>query len=76
MLRLCCGVCRLCFNTQPPEGGWHSVFIRQLQFNSFNTQPPEGGWLNDAVVKLTTNNSFNTQPPEGGWVLEAVNNLV
>ena len=35
----------LCFNTQPPEGGWGcggSVFGLA---GSFNTQPPEGGWF-------------------------------
>ena len=35
-----------CFNTQPPEGGWHQVaHIASGGIISFNTQPPEGGWL-------------------------------
>ena len=34
-----------CFNTQPPEGGWHQP-INQLGVKKcFNTQPPEGGWV-------------------------------
>ena len=36
---------QVCFNTQPPEGGWavrSSLIICNL---CFNTQPPEGGWL-------------------------------
>ena len=33
-----------CFNTQPPEGGWHSSFNNVAPFVCFNTQPPEGGW--------------------------------
>ena len=35
----------LCFNTQPPEGGWEfPACVRQV-ICSFNTQPPEGGWV-------------------------------
>ena len=34
----------LCFNTQPPEGGWrHDKAERKPKYR-FNTQPPEGGW--------------------------------
>ena len=39
-LRLFC----LCFNTQPPEGGWRSHDVAGLGHLGFNTQPPEGGW--------------------------------
>ena len=34
----------LCFNTQPPEGGWQTIRYRLLRPACFNTQPPEGGW--------------------------------
>ena len=34
----------VCFNTQPPEGGWLSLRGRLFLEYSFNTQPPEGGW--------------------------------
>ena len=56
----------ICFNSQPPEGGWslnlYSVGIVQR----FNSQPPEGGW---EAVLLAKNHfkRFNSQPPEGGW---------
>ena len=62
-----CMVSRLCFNTQPPEGGWRAPPNLPTHLLSFNTQPPEGGW----TVNLTGTarmNGFNTQPPEGGWV--------
>ena len=35
---------RACFNTQPPEGGWHASQLSRHDARSFNTQPPEGGW--------------------------------
>ena len=34
----------ICFNTQPPEGGWRMPSTAFSQFQCFNTQPPEGGW--------------------------------
>ena len=36
--------CSVCFNTQPPEGGWSHACIGLSGRKSFNTQPPEGGW--------------------------------
>ncbi len=42
------------FNTQPPEGGWHSCCRLRTNKASFNTQPPEGGWhtdLKEAEIK-------------------------
>ena len=32
------------FNTQPPEGGWLTLFLAIFHKSGFNTQPPEGGW--------------------------------
>ncbi len=68
------GACRvpdarlsLCFNTQPPEGGWSSVKCRLSRGFCFNTQPPEGGWIMTSCTQCVLN-GFNTQPPEGGWV--------
>ena len=56
----------MCFNTQPPEGGWRIHRPNQFFNTRFNTQPPEGGWF--WIVRiLISNYSFNTQPPEGGW---------
>ena len=34
----------LCFNTQPPEGGWKKPLNISVMSVCFNTQPPEGGW--------------------------------
>ena len=34
----------VCFNTQPPEGGWAPQTQPFLTLKGFNTQPPEGGW--------------------------------
>ena len=34
----------VCFNTQPPEGGWVQYGMDFPIMGSFNTQPPEGGW--------------------------------
>ena len=57
---------RVCFNTQPPEGGWKTVNRHSIQIRGFNTQPPEGGWPSMAIA-MGIRYSFNTQPPEGGW---------
>ena len=35
----------ICFNTQPPEGGWARAVERTAIKRGFNTQPPEGGWV-------------------------------
>ena len=35
----------LCFNTQPPNGGWRRCIARECIVGCFNTQPPKGGWF-------------------------------
>ncbi len=55
-----------CFNTQPPEGGWHTLKMVFAQVVCFNTQPPEGGWSSCRRLSCSVH-CFNTQPPEGGW---------
>ena len=40
---------KICFNTQPPEGGWELQRKSASATHSFNTQPPEGGWSDDAI---------------------------
>ena len=60
-------IMQLCFNSQPPEGGWSSHLIcLTIARNRFNSQPPEGGWF---CTPECANNvkRFNSQPPEGGW---------
>ena len=59
---------KLCFNTQPPEGGWPISAAIAPNPISFNTQPPEGGWKS-CSCRSAKHPRFNTQPPEGGWVL-------
>ncbi len=39
----------VCFNSQPPEGGWRTIRIQSGVNACFNSQPPEGGWLNRQV---------------------------
>ena len=34
----------VCFNSQPPEGGWVAAAANHLNTIGFNSQPPEGGW--------------------------------
>ena len=36
---------QICFNTQPPEGGWLDGLGWGSSTQCFNTQPPEGGWV-------------------------------
>ena len=56
-----------CFNTQPPEGGWHcgSDRIYFAPTVSTHSRPKAAGWPSAWLKRL--NNCFNTQPPEGGW---------
>ena len=42
----------ICFNTQPPEGGWQNPKSEGCGKNSFNTQPPEGGWGKSAEYNV------------------------
>ena len=62
------GRVRLCFNTQPPEGGW--VVDQQYiaaDYVSTHSRPKAAGcgWRRNFAPA----NRFNTQPPEGGWSL-------
>ena len=34
----------MCFNSQPPEGGWAFLHSYPQPLDRFNSQPPEGGW--------------------------------
>ena len=60
----------MCFNTQPPEGGWEGAGEKEDNTECFNTQPPEGGWCRDDCFDVGFK-CFNTQPPEGGWIFFA-----
>ena len=37
--------CAVCFNSQPPEGGWFCADLGGRPQPCFNSQPPEGGWV-------------------------------
>ena len=60
-------IMQLCFNSQPPEGGWGRGAQNPAQGNRFNSQPPEGGWSSHLICLTIARNRFNSQPPEGGW---------
>ena len=42
----------VCFNTQPPEGGWVAQVPKPARGRGFNTQPPEGGWATVTKVRI------------------------
>ena len=42
----------VCFNTQPPEGGWQYAADQLNSEDCFNTQPPEGGWVQIRTILL------------------------
>ena len=43
---------RICFNSQPPEGGWMAVPADAADVRRFNSQPPEGGWADAEELRL------------------------
>ena len=56
----------VCFNTQPPEGGWRlRKWRKQSNLVSTHSRPKAAGTF--TVWILGARASFNTQPPEGGW---------
>ena len=57
----------LCFNTQPPEGGWLGFRPSRCKKYCFNTQPPEGGWsriLGISTVSISV--STHSRPKAAG----------
>ena len=56
----------VCFNSQPPEGGWPASFTITNPPSDFNSQPREGGWKQSAIT-IAGRSNFNSQPREGGW---------
>ena len=54
----------LCFNTQPPEGGWPPISLAFFSTSvSTHSRPKAAVRYN---LQICINNRFNTQPPEGG----------
>ena len=57
----------ICFNTQPPEGGWRMPSTAFSQFQCFNTQPPEGGWCQMmAIILMFFKVSTHSRPKAAG----------
>ena len=55
------------FNTQPPEGGWHSSLLFSLVDNMFQHTAARRRLGDFIRSSIAFSRSFNTQPPEGGW---------
>ena len=59
----------LCFNTQPPEGGWQPQFpFSNSAAVSTHSRPKAAGKHHEHQYRPLA--SFNTQPPEGGWHIQ------
>ena len=56
----------MCFNTQPPEGGWDGFKRRRWQVIGFNTQPPEGGWALQIYANRRKGVSTHSRPKAAG----------
>ena len=59
-------IASVCFNTQPPEGGWNMLLLGFAQTFCFNTQPPEGGWQHSAVSAHIFGVSTHSRPKAAG----------
>ena len=70
--RLARGLCvfpnAICFNSQPPEGGWLRVVLvfEPPSIVSTRSRPKAAGF--SPKLKIIIRGSFNSQPPEGGWL--------
>ena len=56
------------FNTQPPKGGWLTVFLTHgvEVFVSTHSRLKAAG--PEESFRQISGTRFNTQPPKGGWV--------
>ena len=66
----------MCFNTQPPEGGWIRVKRNHVPTRNVSThsRPKAAGFLTSLQMGLSS--CFNTQPPEGGWLTQIARSVV
>ena len=62
----------VCFNTQPPEGGWSCYLRLTIQNQSFNTQPPEGGWNGKTYDKGKNQVSTHSRLKAAGYEVVTV----
>ena len=56
----------ICFNTQPPEGGWSRPTATETIRSCFNTQPPEGGWISYNYRFISFSVSTHSRPKAAG----------
>ena len=64
----------MCFNTQPPEGGWDHRLRLQYSLIGFNTQPPEGGWAEEEFKTTGSEVSTHSRPKAAGSVFTTTRN--
>ena len=57
----------VCFNTQPPEGGWTSGKVASLIVFKFQHTAARRRLATPCRTSRPRWLGFNTQPPEGGW---------
>ena len=61
---------KLCFNSQPPEGGWKNAYVTTGRTISFNSQPPEGCWgcsLGCAMLARLVSTHSRPKAAGKGW---------
>ena len=63
---ICAGIRTVCFNTQPPEGGWLK-YPRGIPLTNMFQHTAARRRLADIKGMMVLKTRFNTQPPEGGW---------
>ena len=57
----------ICFNTQPPEGGWGEASESADYFKVSTHSRPKAAGCRPNKDRCQPD-GFNTQPPEGGWL--------
>ena len=57
----------VCFNTQPPEGGWQAQALKRRTKRLFQHTAARRRLVFCCRCKYRVE-CFNTQPPEGGWL--------
>ena len=58
----------ICFNSQPPEGGWLVARRPNGLFNFVSTHSrPKAAGRVSFCCRISAR-GFNSQPPEGGWM--------
>ena len=58
--------CSICFNTQPPKGGWSTYIISSILYPVSTHSRLKAAGKSQLLPSLPIL-CFNTQPPKGGW---------